>query len=256
MHKMPAIFIGHGSPMNAIEDNTYTRSWQKMAASIPRPQAILTVSAHWYTHGSYVLNSDHPRTIHDMYGFPKELYDVQYPAKGDPELSKRVIDLLEGIGTLDDRWGYDHGTWSVLRKMYPDADIPVIQLSVDRTVRMEEYYEIGKFLRPLRDEGILILGSGNVTHNLRLANFRMQGGYPWCEAFDGYVKKNILEGQYERVVHYQEAGESAMKAVPFSDHYAPLLYVLGSLGDHEQVEVHNDKCIMGALSMTSYLFRG
>ena len=254
MEHMPALFIGHGSPMNAIEDNHYTKAWRSIAARIPRPKAILVISAHWYTYGSYILNMERPRTIHDMRGFPKELYDVQYPAQGDKVLSQRVFELLGEAATLDERWGYDHGTWSVLQQMYPKADIPVIQLSVDQTVKAEDYYDMGRKLRPLRDEGILILGSGNVTHNLRLANFQMKDGYPWAAAFDRYVKQHLLKGEHASVIHYQNAGTSAMKAVPALDHYAPLLYVLGSTEKNETVEVENDVCLMGSLSMTSYLF--
>lgn len=254
MKQMPTLFIGHGSPMNAIEDNKFVRQWEAMAERIPRPEAILSISAHWYTNKTRIMDEESPKTIYDMYGFPEELYKIVYDGKGSKKLTNRTIQLIERDIEIDNTWGYDHGTWSVLHRMYPKADIPLIQLSVDRYASMEDHYQIGKQLAELRKEGVLIFGSGNVTHNLSKANWKMQGGYDWAEEFDGYIKNNILQGNHQNVIDYKNIGAPGKLAVPISDHYAPLLYVLGALSGEEKATVFNDECIMGSLSMTSYLF--
>lgn len=254
MKQMPTLFIGHGSPMNAIEDNSFVREWQALAEKLPRPEAILSVSAHWYTKGTMVMDDESPRTIYDMYGFPAELYKIVYGAKGRADLSQKITNLISRKVEINNSWGYDHGTWSVLHRMYPKADIPLIQLSVDKNATMQEHYDIGKQLTSLRKEGVLIFGSGNVTHNLSKADWNIQGGYGWAEEFDGFIKDSIQRKDCGSVIDYKKIGSSANYAVPITDHYAPLLYVLGALDGGEKVSVFNDECIMGSLSMTSYLF--
>lgn len=251
---MPVLFVGHGSPMNAIEDNKFVREWQALAEKLPKPKAILSISAHWYTKGTKVMDEESPETIYDMYGFPEALYKIVYAAKGLPELAHKTAKMISSPVEIDNSWGYDHGTWSVLRRMYPNADIPLIQLSVDRNASMHKHYEIGKELIKLREEGVLIFGSGNVTHNLRKVDWHSQGGYDWAEDFDKYIIDSIKNENYDNVINYKRAGQSADYAVPISDHYAPLLYALGALKGGEKLTVFNDECILGSLSMTSFLF--
>ncbi len=253
MLKMPVLFIGHGSPMNAIDDNKYTREWKDIALRIPRPSAILSVSAHWYTAGTRVMDNANPKMIYDMYGFPRELYEVVYPAHGAPELAKQANKLLGGISQLDHGWGFDHGTWSVLNVMYPAADIPVFQVSVDQNAIPETHYEIGRRIAPLREQGVLILGSGNVVHNLGLVEFGREGGYLWADEFDRVIAHAVRSGDHQKVVDYWQAGECARKSVPILDHYAPLLAVLGAAGQQEDIQVFNEECTLGSISMTSYL---
>ncbi len=254
--RMPVIFIGHGSPMNAIEENSFSRSWKELGARLPKPAAILSVSAHWFTDGTFVSDSAHPKTIYDMYGFPDALYEIVYNAPGAPETARRAADLLGKSGAFDQSWGLDHGTWSVLHRMYRAADVPVFQLSVDRGASLRAHYEMGKLLRSLREEGVLIMGSGNVVHNLARVSQSHAGGYPWAEVFDGYIKESVLGGDHERAVDPRGAGSSAQLAIPTPDHYAPLLYVLGASDPADGVTAFNDECVMGSLSMTSYLFEG
>jgi 4,5-DOPA dioxygenase extradiol len=253
MNKMPVLFIGHGSPMNVIEDNQYTDNWEAVAKRLPKPKAILCISAHWYTHGTRVNTEKTPRTIYDMYGFPKPLYEIVYPAQGDPELAKRVSELLGERAKVDNQWGFDHGSWSVLHRMYPKADIPLVQLSIDGDAPAEVHYQIGKALEPLRDEGVLIFGSGNVVHNLSRMNWSMAGGYDWAETFDRYVADRVKARRFDDVVNYKKAGPSAEMAFYTPEHYYPLLYVLGAANETDAIEVFNDDCIMGAISMTCYL---
>ena len=255
LERMPAIFVGHGSPMNAIENNEYTAAWAKVAERMQKPLAILSVSAHWFTPGSRVTDSPAPKMIYDMYGFPDELYRVAYNAPGSPHFAQRTRELLGDSAKMDPTWGLDHGTWSVLCRIYPKADIPVFQLSVDRDVSVEEYFKIGRKLRELREEGVLILGSGNIVHNLARVNWNRNGGYPWAEEFDRYIKSNILSRNYENVIRFEQAGASASLAFTALDHFAPLLYVLGASEETDHVHVFNDSCVLGALSMTSYLFQ-
>lgn len=252
--KMPALFIGHGSPMNAIEDNRYTRKWVEIARKIPRPAAILAISAHWYTDGSRITDAAHPKTIYDMYGFPKELYQLEYGANGAPELAHLTESLIKQDLRIDNSWGFDHGTWSVLGRMYPEADIPVYQLSVDKKAGPDIHYQIGQDIRSLRDQGVLILGSGNVVHNLARISWQMEAGYPWAIEFDQYIKDKIIERSFEDVLRYEKAGDSARLAFPTPDHFFPLLYVLGAADEKDQLTVFNDTCTMGSMSMTCYLF--
>lgn len=252
--KMPVLFIGHGSPMNAIEENIYTNEWVKTAREIPRPAAILCVSAHWYTSGTRVTDDPHPKMIYDMYGFPPQLYEVVYKAEGAPELARAAKNLIQREVRIDTSWGFDHGTWSVLHKMYPEADIPVFQLSVDGRADAGTHLQIGKEIAALREQGVLILGSGNVVHNLARVNWNMQGGYDWAEEFDAYIKEKITLRQFEDVVHYDRAGPSSRMAFPTPDHFFPLLYVLGASSPEDRLSIFNDACMMGSMSMTCYLF--
>lgn len=248
------MFIGHGSPMNAIEDNEYTRKWIEIAASIPKPEAILAISAHWFTDGTRILDEMHPKTIYDMYGFPKELYEIEYKASGAPDLAHYTKQLISTGVRIDNTWGYDHGTWSVLHVMYPNADIPVYQMSVDRKAGADVHFEIGKQIRALREKGVLIMGSGNVVHNLFRLNPGIDGGYDWAYDFDNYIKDKIVERAYQDVIDYKTAGNSAEFAFPTPDHFYPLLYILGASNYNDRISVLNNKCIFGSLSMTCYVF--
>ena len=254
MKRMPVLFVGHGSPMNIIEENPFTQGWARIAQEIPRPRAILCISAHWYTDGDGVLKTAQPETIHDFYGFPRALYEVKYPAPGDPVLAMEVAGLFGGEAFVDTERGLDHGVWSVLHFMYPQADIPVLQLTVNAALSPQESYLTGQRLKALRDEGVLILGSGNVVHNLGRIAWDQPGGFPWADAFDAYIKEAVLAGRHEDVVHYQNAGPAAHSAFVTRDHFDPLLYALGATDQGESIRVFNDARIMGSLSMTSYLF--
>ncbi len=251
--RMPVLFVGHGSPMNAIEDNVFSQGWKQIAREIPRPKMLLSVSAHWYMAGSRINDTAVPRLIYDMYGFPKELYQVRYPVPGAPTLAAMAQELLGSVLTVDNSWGIDHGTWSVLRHIYPDADIPSTQLGIDRNAPAEEHYRIGQTLSVLRNEGVLIMGTGNIVHNLALANWRMESGYGWNDEFDGYIKQSILAGDHSAVVDHKRAGESAAMAFTTMEHYYPLLYVLGASSSGDRVHVFNEAGTMGSISMTSYL---
>ncbi|MEA5016574.1 MAG: 4,5-DOPA dioxygenase extradiol [Candidatus Limiplasma sp.] len=253
MARMPVLFVGHGSPMNAIENNRYTAQWEALGTRLPRPEAILSVSAHWFTRGTKIADTDAPETIYDMYGFPKALYQIQYNAPGAPRLAREAERLIRRSVAVDNTWGLDHGTWSVLRRIYPQADIPVFQLSVDRSAPAEVHYQIGRELRSLRDQGVLLLGSGNIVHNLALVDWTLNGGYAWAEDFDGYIRQRILEGRHEDVAHFERAGASAALAVPLMDHFAPLLYVLGAAGEDDPVSFFNNGYVLGSLSMTCCL---
>ena len=253
--KMPIVFIGHGSQMNAIEDNEFCRNWTKLAREIPQPKAILSISAHWYTNGTLVNNNLNPKMIYDMVGFPDELYQVKYPAKGNPELAKLVQSLVSKEVKVDNSWGYDHGTWSVLVKMFPQADIPLIQLSIDRNASAEVHFKIGQELSVLRDQGVLILGSGNVVHNLSRIDWNMQSAaYPWAVSFDAYIKDKIMKREFEDIIHYDKAGDMAKLSIPTPDHFLPLLYVLGASLPDDKLTIINEACMMGSMSMTCYLF--
>lgn len=252
---MPLMFVGHGSPMNAVEVNEYTENWKKIALLIPRPKAILSISAHWYTDGTRITDADNPKTIYDMYGFPEELYKIEYKAPGAPDLAHFTKNLIHRKVTVDNSWGFDHGTWSILHRMYPEADIPLYQLSVDRNADAQTHYQMGKEIKALREKGVLIFASGNVVHNLRRVDWNMTGGYSWAEEFDQYIKEKIRHKEYEEVIHYEKAGISSQQAFPTPEHFFPLLYVLGAVGDEDQVTVFNEGCMMGSLSMTSYLFQ-
>jgi 4,5-DOPA dioxygenase extradiol len=251
--RMPAMFIGHGSPMNALEDNPYTRAWQRLGATLPRPQAILAISAHWVTRGSAVTAMAAPPTIHDFGGFPQALYELQYPAPGDPALAARVAKLLAPLEVgMDQGWGLDHGAWSILVKMFPAADIPVLQLSIDGTQPAGWHYALGQRLAALRDEGILLLGSGNIVHNLRtIAWGDSAPAYDWAERFNAKVRQHLLRGDLAPLAEYAEWGEDARRSVPSAEHYLPLLYIAGSRRDGETVTIPTDGIALGSISMLS-----
>jgi 4,5-DOPA dioxygenase extradiol len=252
--KMPVMFIGHGSPMNAIENNMFVLAWKEISKKIARPKAILSVSAHWVTNGTMVNEEEKPKMIYDMYGFPEELYRVVYDAPGAQELAHETINLVNREVKINNDWGIDHGTWSVLCRMYPDADIPVYQLSIDINASAEEHYIMGEEISCLRQKGVLIFGSGNVVHNLSKVDFAMQGGYSWAEKFDEYIKSKIINRQYRDVINYQSAGELYREAFYTTEHFYPLLYVLGASRQDDRLTIYNDSCTLGSLSMTSYLF--
>jgi 4,5-DOPA dioxygenase extradiol len=251
--RMPAIFFGHGNPMNALLRNTYTERWATIGAKLPRPKAILCISAHWYIEEAAVTVSTAPKTIHDFGGFPRELYQVQYPAPGDPDLAARVQKLLAPISvSSDERWGLDHGTWSVLCHVYPKADVPVVQLSIDETQPPSFHHEIGKRLAPLRDEGVLIVGSGNVVHNLHTYAWgrHVQEPYDWAVSFEQRVRELLLADDAKPLVEYEDKlGSVAMLAVPTPDHYLPLLYVIGARTASEAVTFPVEGVDGGSISM-------
>jgi len=251
MDRMPIIFIGHGSPMNAIEDNEFSRAWITAGKALPQPKAILSVSAHWETKGTQVTAMEKPRTIYDFYGFPPELYAMKYPALGSPELAQRIGSLVGGSEiTLSLTWGLDHGTWSVLSRLFPEADMPVIQLSLDMDKTAQAHYDLGRQLVPLRDEGILILGSGNIVHNLGMVVFE-DVAFDWAVEFDGKVKQWILDDNHEPIIQYNKQGRTAALAINSAEHYKPLLYVLGAKESGEPVSFFADKVWGGSLSMRS-----
>ncbi len=249
---MPAIFVGHGNPMNAIEQNAYTAAWRRLAAALPRPRAILSVSAHWYVPGGRVTADDWPATIHDFGGFPRPLFEVSYPALGSPELAGRVADMLAPATIeLDTGWGLDHGTWSVLVQMYPAANIPVVQLGIDETLTPAKHFDLGRRLRALRDDGILILGSGNVVHNLRAYAWDRHPVRPfeWAVRFEAWLRAAIMASRFEDAVAYERAGADAALAVPTPEHYLPLLYVLATSTGDEPVSWPVEGFDGGAVSM-------
>lgn len=250
---MPALFIGHGNPMNALDDNAFTQSWQRLGASIPRPQAILVVSAHWTTQGTAVTAMAAPPTIHDFGGFPQALFDIGYPAPGDPALAARVRALLAPTPVqMDQSWGLDHGTWSILCKMYPAADVPVVQLSLDLHQEPALHLDLGRRLAVLREEGILIIGSGNLVHNLRTA---VWGGatpaFDWAQRFNQAMRDCLLGDDCAQLPGAMAAGEDARRSVPTSEHFLPLLYIAGSKQPGDSVTLFNDVIEMGSLGMLS-----
>ena len=254
--RMPVLFVGHGSPMNAIEDNEFHRAWGDVAQRLPRPRAILCVSAHWETRGVRVTSSAHPETIHDFYGFPQALFDVRYPAPGDPRLATRTATLLEAAGAaLDAERGLDHGTWSVLAAMYPQADVPVVQLSMDTREPGASHFALARALAPLRDEGVLVLGSGNIVHNLRAFRFDEPRPYDWASAFDSEVRRRVLAGAHAELIDYEALGPNARLAIPTPEHYLPLLYVLALQAGDEPVRLFNTT-VVSSISMTSVLVGG
>jgi 4,5-DOPA dioxygenase extradiol len=253
--KLPVLFLGHGSPMNAIEENEYVTGFRTVAKTLPKVKAVLCISAHWYTKGTMVTAMEKPKTIHDFGGFPEALYNVQYPAPGSPDLAKQTKELLKKTPVgLDETWGLDHGAWSVLKHLYPKADIPVIQLSIDYTKDASWHFELAKELKSLREKGVLIVGSGNIIHNLYEAAFDRLGenfGYDW--AVEAREKTNALlqKGDFDSLIHYEKLGTPLQKAVPTPDHYLPLIYTLGLKDEKDPLELFNDKLLAGSLSMTS-----
>lgn len=248
--RMPAIFFGHGSPMNAL-GGEYAAVWRALGASLPHPRAVVMVSAHWFIDTTAVTAMDTPRTIHDFYGFPRELYDIVYPAPGDGRLAERVADILAPLDVARDRgWGLDHGTWSVLRHLLPDATTPVVQLSLDRTKPAAFHYDVGRRLAALRDEGVLVLGSGNVVHNLRTAKLHGDvAPYDWAVRFNAFVKDAIASRRHDPLIGYWNLGEDARLSAPTPEHYLPLLHILAAQGDDEPAAFFNDDITAGSISM-------
>lgn len=260
---MPVVFVGHGIPMNAIEDNEFSRGWQKLGKSLPRPKAILCISAHWETWGTLVTVMEKPHTIHDFGGFPQELYQVQYPASGSASLAMKTQAIIKNTKVgLDHDWGLDHGSWSVLKQMYPQADLPVVQLSLDYTKPAEDHYSIARELISLRKQNVLILGSGNMVHNLPLVTLRGNGslrdfnkpfGFDWAIEANELFKKLINEDRHEELINYKALGKAVSLAVPTPEHYLPMLYILALKGAKEDVTYFNDKPVAGSLTMTSFI---
>jgi 4,5-DOPA dioxygenase extradiol len=254
--KMPILFIGHGNPMNAIEQNEFSKSWRELGKTLPIPKAILCISAHWETKGTFVTAMPKPQTIHDFGGFPQALFDVQYPAPGHPELAKETQKTITKttIG-LDEKWGLDHGAWSVILPMYPNADIPVIQMSLDYTQAPQYHYELAKQLDFLRNKGVLIIGSGNIVHNLgRIAwdkRNEAEYGFDWAIEANEKIKKHILNNNHQPLINYKSQGKAFDLSIPTPDHYLPLLYILALKEEKESISIFNDKAVMGSLTMTS-----
>lgn len=254
--KMPVLFVGHGNPMNSISDNPYTRSWAALGKALPRPRAILAISAHWYIPETSVTVMHPPRTIHDFYGFPDELFQVEYPAAGDPELAERVADMLSPDRvTLDQEWGIDHGTWSVLRHVYPQANVPVIQLSLDFRKAPEEHFRLGQKLSELREDGVLVIGSGNIVHNISGFNWRNPAVAPpgWAVDFEEWNRDKLLTGETTALIDYLATGDIATLSAPTPDHYLPLLYLAALQEQSDQVSFPVEGFDGGTMSMLSVL---
>ncbi len=253
---MPVLFVGHGSPMNGIEDNEFSRTWSAMATKIQVPKAVLVVSAHWFTKGTHITAMDFPPTIHDFGGFPKELYDVQYPAPGNPQLAKETAAMIHTANVdLAHDWGLDHGAWTVIRHMYPLANIPVLQLSIDYTKDAKYHYKLAKEIYSLRKKGVLIIGSGNLVHNLRLVVwdklYEPDYAYDWALQINNTFKELISNGSHDQLIQYQNLGKEAMLAIPTPEHYLPLIYTLGLKEKNDAISFFNDKAVGGSLTMTS-----
>lgn len=253
---MPVLFIGHGSPMNAIEENEFVSSWRELGKSLPFPKAILCISAHWETNGTLVTAMAKPSTIHDFGGFPPELYKIQYPAPGSPELAREIKKTISLADIrLDEKWGLDHGAWSVIRNIFPLADVPVLEMSLNYNLSPACHYNLARELAPLRRKGVLIIGSGNMVHNLRMIAWEHANdpdfGFDWAKAANNLFKDRIIDGNYADLINYEQLGRAVMMAVPTPDHYLPLLYALALKEKDENVSFFNDKAVMGSLSMTS-----
>lgn len=251
--KMPVLFVGHGSPMNAIEKNEYTKKWAEIGSRY-KPKAILAISGHWYTEGTKIMNTIRPKKINDMYGFPRDLYTLEYDLVGDEALTEKVMNLLGPSVEIDDSWGIDHGIWSILAHMYPKADVPVVQLSLNRALKPSDHIAIGRQLVDLRKEGYMIMASGNVVHNLGLINPSLEGGYPWAESFDNTIESYVVNKDSNGLMDYEALGDEARKSVPSAEHFLPLLYAVGASDNEDAIEIFNKSYDLGALSMTSYIF--
>ena len=253
--KMPVLFLGHGSPMNAIEENEFVTGFRNIAKGIPKPNAILCVSAHWETKGTFVTAMQNPPTIHDFGGFPKELFAVQYPAPGSPDLAKETKTLITKTEIiLDGKWGLDHGAWSVIKHLYPNADIPVIQMSIDYSQSPQYHYELAQQIKSLREKGVLIIGSGNMVHNLGMVEWKRLNetfGYDWAIEANEKMKKFILSGDHKQLINFRSQGKAFDLAIPTPEHYLPLLYSLALKDDKDDVSLFNDKAVAGSLTMTS-----
>ncbi len=249
---MPALFIGHGSPINAVEDNEFSRSWAQVGQTLPKPEAILSISAHWETTGTCICALPTPPTLYDFYGFPQPLYEMQYPAPGAPDLARSIKQTIaDPVLHLDHNWGLDHGTWSVLCRMFPKADIPVLQLSLDFDHPPGYHYQLGQKLRYLRSQGILIIGSGNMVHNLR-AMTQQESAFDWAQAFDTQLAGLIEAGNHQALIDYPSLGDNARQAIPTNEHYLPLLYILALQVKTERIDFFCDKVTLGSISMRSF----
>lgn len=254
--KMPVLFLGHGSPMNAIEENEFVNGFRTIAKNIPKPKAILVISAHWETKGTFVTAMDKPRTIHDFGGFPKALFDVQYPAPGSPDLARETQSIIKSTSVgLDEKWGLDHGAWSVVKHLYPNADVPVIQMSIDYSQGGQYHYDLAKQLATLRKKGILIVGSGNMVHNLGMVAWdklnASEYGYDWAIEASDKMKKYILNGDHQALINFKSQGKAFDLAIPSPEHYLPLIYSMALKETNETMSIFNDKAIAGSLTMTS-----
>jgi len=246
MSQQPTIFFGHGNPMNAVEDNQFSQKWREIGKSLPQARAILVVSAHYETSGVKVACAQNQKTIHDFYGFPDELFAVQYPARGDLALAQRIIEIL-GEGEIDENWGLDHGAWSVLIHTHPQPEMPILQLSLDRNKSPQQHYELAKKLSILRDEGVLIVASGNIVHNLRTIDWR-GGAYDWAKEFNDEIVAAILANDFAKIINFESLKHSKL-AVPTPEHFLPLLYILALKKDEETVEIFNNEIDLGSISM-------
>lgn len=250
--RMPLLFVGHGNPMNAITDNTFSLTWEKIGKDLPTPRAIVCLSAHWLTQGAFVTSSAHPEIIHDFYGFPKELYEVQYPAKGDEHTARNISQCSSEIKP-DNKWGIDHGAWSVLKRMFPKANIPVVQISIDYSHPPHAQFEIMKKLKDLRDKGVLFVGSGNIVHNLRLA--AMDKTYDWAVEFEAKSKRLVERGDIQGLIDHRKWGTISQLAIPTDDHYRPMLNTLALKHDDEEPVFFNEGIDMASVSMLSFIYR-
>lgn len=255
--RMPVLFLGHGNPMNAIEENQFVAGFREVAKTLPKPNTILCISAHWYIQGTKVTAMEMPRTIHDFGGFPKQLFDVQYPAKGNPTLASEIKTLLNPINVeLDYSWGLDHGTWSVIKHLYPEADVPVVQLSIDSTKSPQFHFDLAQKLEPLRNKGVLIIGSGNIVHHLGLVDWRNYDqddyGYDWAIEAKETINAYIKEGNFQPLIEYTNQSKAFKLAIPSPDHFLPLLYTLALKREDDSLVLFNDKLVAGSLSMTCF----
>lgn len=254
--KHPVLFIGHGSPMNGIEDNEFSKTWTKFGNEISKPKAVLVISAHWLTNGTQITAMENPKTIHDFGGFPQELFNVQYPAPGNPDLALATSKLITSTNIeLDHDWGLDHGTWTVVRHMYPNADIPVLQLSIDYSKPPQYHYDLARQLKDLRKKGVLIIGSGNMVHNLRMVAwdklYESNYGYDWAIEMNTIFKEKIGNSDFKALINYEKLGSAAKLAIPTPDHYYPLLYAMALQDSKDDIQIFNDKMVGGSLNMTS-----
>ncbi|MGC3943906.1 MAG: 4,5-DOPA dioxygenase extradiol [Chryseolinea sp.] len=252
---MPVLFLGHGSPMNGIEDNEFSNSWKALGLTLPTPKAVIVISAHWLTAGTRITAMDSPQTIHDFGGFPKALFDVQYPAPGSPALANEMVGLIRSASVEPDHdWGLDHGAWTIVRHMYPDASVPVLQLSIDYTRPAVYHYELAKELGELRRQGVLLLASGNMVHNLRTINWNLPfNGFDWALESNETFKRHLVDGNHKALIEYERLGAAVRMAVPTPEHYLPLIYAIGLQEKSDSLVVFNDKTLMGSISMTSLI---
>ncbi len=249
--KMPVLFVGHGNPMNVMEDNEFSRAWEAAGKALPKPKAVICISAHWVTRGTMVTAMDKPRTIYDFYGFPPEMYEIRYDAPGAPDLAEQVRRIIKNTEVKPDlNWGLDHGTWTVLKRMFPQADVPVIQMSLDANIEAQKHYDISRQLKELREEGVLIIGSGNIVHNLRMARFD-DSAYDWAIEFDQRIANWITQNDHDPIIHYEKGDQAAALAINSAEHYVPLLYTLALKEENEPVAFFADKVMGGSLSMRS-----